>query len=147
MNVIVNVMVKQDNKCLMVQENWGDVKGMWNFPAGHLDEGENIFDGAIREAKEETGYDVELTGLVNIQNVLYNNRHVILIMFEAKIIGGEINFDTNEIMNVEFVDIDKLINMSDKELRGGETRRESLRKLKVGDVFPLSVVSNFDFRK
>lgn len=147
MNVIVNVMVKQDNKCLMVQENWGDVKGMWNFPAGHLDEGENIFDGAIREAKEETGYDVELTSLVNIQNVLYNNRHVILIMFEAKIIGGEINFDTNEIMNVEFVDIDKLINMSDKELRGGETRRESLRKLKVGDVVPLSVVSNFDFRK
>ena len=147
MNVIVNVMVKQDNKCLMVQENWGDVKGMWNFPAGHLDEGENIFDGAIREAKEETGYDVELTGLVNIQNVLYNNRHVILIMFEAKIIGGEINFDTNEIMNVEFVDIDKLINMSDKELRGGETRRESLRKLKEGDVFPLSAVSNFDFRK
>ena len=147
MNVIVNVIVKQDNKCLMVQENWGNVKGMWNFPAGHLDEGENIFDGAIREAKEETGYDVELTGLVNIQNVLYNNRHVILIMFEAKIIGGEINFDTNEIMNVEFVDIDKLINMSDKELRGGDTRRESLRKLKVGDVVPLSVVSNFDFRK
>ena len=111
MNVIVNVIVKQDNKCLMVQENWVNVKGMWNFPAGHLDEGENIFAGAIREAKEETGYDVELTGLVNIQNVLYNNRHVILIMFEAKIIGGEINFDTNEIMNVEFVDIDKLINI------------------------------------
>ena len=147
MNVIVNVMVKQDNKCLMVQENWGDVRGMWNFPAGHLDEGENIFDGAIREAKEETGYDVELTSLVNIQNVLYNNRHVIYIVFEAKIIGGEINFDTNEIMNIEFVDIDKLINMSDKELRGGDTRRESLRKLKLGNVVPLSVVSNFDFRK
>lgn len=146
MKVIVNVIVKQNDKVLMVQENWGDVKGMWNFPAGHLDENENIFDGAVREAKEETGYDVKLTGLVNIQNAIYDNRHVILIMFAADIIGGEISFDENEIMNVDFVEIDKLLNMTDKELRGGDTRRESILKVKNNEIYPLSVVSNFDFR-
>ena len=107
MKVIVNVIVKQENKVLMVQENWGDVKGMWNFPAGHLDEGENIFEGAVREAKEETGYDVKLTGLVNIQNAIYDNRHIIHVVFAAEIVGGKISFDENEIMNVEFVEIDK----------------------------------------
>ena len=146
MKVIVNVIVKQDNKVLMVQEAFGDGKGMWNFPAGHLDEGENIFAGAIREAKEETGYDVRLTGLVNVQNSLYDNKHVIHIVFSAEIIGGEISYDSSEIMNVEFVEIDRLINMTDNELRGGDSRRESLMKIKNDEIFPLSVVSNFDFR-
>lgn len=146
MKVIVNVIVRQDNKVLMVQEAFGDVKGMWNFPAGHLDEGENIFAGAIREAKEETGYDVKLTGLVNIQNSLYDNKHVIHIVFSAEIIGGKISYDTSEIMNVEFVEIDRLINMTDGELRGGDSRRESLMKIKNNEILPLSVVSNFDFR-
>ena len=146
MKVIVNVIVKQDNKVLMVQEAFGDVKGMWNFPAGHLDEGENIFAGAIREAKEETGYDVKLTGLINVQNSLYDNKHVIHIVFSAEIIGGEISYDSSEIMNVEFVEIDKLLNMTDNELRGGDSRRESLVKIKNDEILPLSVVSNFDFR-
>ena len=146
MKIIVNVIVKQDDKILMVQEGWGNVKGMWNFPAGHLDDGENLYEGAIREAKEETGYDVKLTGLVNIQNVLYDDRHVILIVFAAEIVGGEVKFDKNEIMNVEFVEIDKLLNMSDKELRGGDTRRESILKVKNNEVNSLSIVSNFDFR-
>lgn len=145
MKVVVNVIVKQDDKVLMVQENWGNVKGMWNFPAGHLDEGENIFEGAIREAKEETGYDVKLTGLVNIQNAIYDNRHIVHIVFAADIIGGKISYDTNEIMNVEFVEIDKLLSMSDDELRGGDVRRESLKMLKDGKVYPLSIVSNFEF--
>ncbi len=146
MKVIVNVVVKQDNKVLMVQENFGDVKGMWNFPAGHLDEGEDIFAGAIREAKEETGYDVELTGFVQLQNTLFDNRHIIHVVFTANIIGGEINFDKNEIMNAKFVDIDRCISMSDKELRGGDGRRETLTKVKNGEILPLSIVSNFDFR-
>lgn len=51
MNIIVNIVVKQDNKILMVQEGEGNSKGKWNFPAGHLEEGEDIFVGAIREAK------------------------------------------------------------------------------------------------
>ena len=146
MKVIVNVIVKQENKVLMVQENWGNVKGMWNFPAGHLDEGENIFEGAVREAKEETGYDVKLTGLVNIQNAIYDSKHIIHVVFAAEIVGGKISFDENEIMNVEFVEIDKLLAMTDDELRGGDSRRQSLTKVKNGEIFPLSVVSNFEFR-
>ena len=147
MKIIVNVIVKKDDKILMVQEGWGDVKGMWNFPAGHLDEGEDIFAGAIREAKEETGFDVKLSGLVNVQNALYNNKHVVHFVFAADIVGGKIDYDESEIMNVEFVEIDRLLKMTDDELRGGDTRRESIMKVKNGEISPISIVSNFDFRK
>lgn len=146
MKVIVNVLVKEDDKVLMIQENWGDYVGMWNFPAGHLDENENIFDGAIREAKEETGYDVELTGLLEVQNSVYDDRHVIHFCFTAKRVGGEVSFDENEIMNCEFVEIERLLNMSEKELRGAISRKETLRKLQSGKVIPLEFITNFDFR-
>ena len=67
-------------------------------------------------------------------------------MFSAEIVGGKINFDESEIKAVKFVEIDELLNMTDDELRGGETRRESLRKVISQDILPLSAVSNFEFR-
>lgn len=146
MHIIVNVVIKQDNKILMVQENWGAVKGMWNFPAGHLDENENILEGAIREAKEETGFDVKLLGLIGIQNSVYHDRHVVHFNFSAEIVGGEENFHPDEISQIKFIEFGELLNMSDNELRGGDSRRETINRIINGNVYPLEILSAFDFR-
>lgn len=146
MNIIVCVVVKQDNKILMVQEGEGRSKGKWNFPAGHLDENENILNGAIREAKEETGFDVKLTGLINMQNVVYDYRHILMVMFAAEIIGGELTVNGKEIMNVKFIDIDEIMNMTDAELRCEVERKETINKFLNGDIYPLDMVSNYDYR-
>ncbi len=67
------------------------------LPGGGMDLGESITQAAVREVKEETGLDVELTGLVGIYT---NPRHVIeytsdgevrqefSIVFTAKPTGG-----------------------------------------------------------
>lgn len=146
MKLIVNVLVAQNNKLLMVKEASGDSKGKWNFPAGHLDDNENLFTGAIREAKEETGYDVKITGLIDIQNLVTNEKHVVLIMFSAEIVGGDISFDKNEISAVEFVEIDKLLKMTDNELRSAEARKSSIKKFVDNKVYPLNIIENFDYR-
>lgn len=36
------------------------IDGKWNFPGGHLEKKESVFEGACREALEETGYKVSL---------------------------------------------------------------------------------------
>lgn len=66
--ILVGGIIEQNGKYLLVQEAKEKCKGKWNIPAGHLEENETIIEGAKREILEETGYNVELTGLVQLSN-------------------------------------------------------------------------------
>jgi len=147
MKVVVNVLIKQNNKILMVKEAAGNERNKWNFPAGHLDENENIFDGAVREAREETGYNVKLTGIIDIQNLVTDNKHVLLIMFAGEIIDGEVSFDESEILDVKFINISEIYKMTDAELRSAELRKRSVQLLEDGKIYPLEIIRNYDYRK
>jgi 8-oxo-dGTP pyrophosphatase MutT (NUDIX family) len=56
-NVTVAAIIEQDGKYLLVEEEPEAGAGLFlNQPAGHLDPGESILQGAIRETLEETAY-------------------------------------------------------------------------------------------
>ena len=65
-HVTVATVVPRDGLFLLVEET---VRGqlVLNQPAGHLDPDETLQDAAVRETLEETGWDVELTGLLAVQ--------------------------------------------------------------------------------
>ena len=54
-NTTVAAIIEQDGRFLMVEENTNEGVRI-NQPAGHLEDGESLFDGVVREAFEET-YD------------------------------------------------------------------------------------------
>lgn len=54
---IIFYKTKQNTKVLLVKNNSGRY---WGFPKGHIEEGENEQETAIREIKEETGLDVTI---------------------------------------------------------------------------------------
>jgi 8-oxo-dGTP pyrophosphatase MutT (NUDIX family) len=64
-HVTVATIVEKDGKYLLVHEHSNDHL-VYNQPAGHLDPNESLQQAAVRETLEETGWTVELKGLVGI---------------------------------------------------------------------------------
>lgn len=64
-HVTVATIVEKDGRYLIVEE---DVNGVrcYNQPAGHLEAGETLIEAAIRETQEETGWKVDIQGVVGI---------------------------------------------------------------------------------
>ncbi|KAI5674690.1 hypothetical protein M9H77_15054 [Catharanthus roseus] len=60
------IVVNDKRELLVVQEKNGRLRGtgIWKIPTGVIDQGEDIFDGAIREVKEETQIDTEFVELL-----------------------------------------------------------------------------------
>lgn len=59
-------VVNERNEVLVVQEKSGRFRGtgVWKFPTGVVDEGEDISDAAVREVKEETGVDAKFVEIL-----------------------------------------------------------------------------------
>lgn len=62
-HVTVATVVHRQNRFLLVKEKPSG-REVYNQPAGHLEQGESLAQAAIRETLEETGWHVELTGLL-----------------------------------------------------------------------------------
>jgi 8-oxo-dGTP diphosphatase len=78
---------------------------LWTLPGGGVDLHETPEEGAVREAKEETGYDVELGRLLGVDTLVIAaerrldgsdrwQKHV-RVVFEARVVGGELTHEVD----------------------------------------------------
>jgi len=74
--------------------------GKWVFPGGYVDRGELLTDAAVREAREESGLDVRLDGLVNIYS--YPGRAPVVVVYAATAYGGSLAVDDEGLEVREF---------------------------------------------
>ena len=65
MSVTVAAVIQHEGRYLLVEEQTADGIRI-NQPAGHLEPGESILEGAVRETLEETAYGFLPTALVGI---------------------------------------------------------------------------------
>lgn len=88
---------------------------LWALPGGGMDLGESIEETAVREVKEETGLDVEVTGLIGVYT---NPNHVMAyddgevrqqfsLCYTTRLLGGELAFD-EESTDISWVPIEDL---------------------------------------
>ena len=62
-HVTVATVVSRAGQLLLVEEDKAG-RRVLNQPAGHLEPGESLLEAAVRETREETGWDVRLTGFI-----------------------------------------------------------------------------------
>lgn len=55
----VGVIMLKDDKMLVGKRNIEPLKGKYDYPGGFLEYGENPYDAAVREVKEETGVTIK----------------------------------------------------------------------------------------
>ena len=101
----VNVAVMHEGKILLTQREDFET---WILPSGGVEDGESLAQAAIRETKEETGLDVELTRLVGVYSRLSNMSPGYMVLFAARPIGGEIKCQEGETIAVEWFAFDEI---------------------------------------
>jgi len=110
--MVAGVVLFKDGKYLLVQEKKASCYGKWNLPAGKIDEGYSIEETAIKEAKEETGFDVELGEKVGIYQDKVDDpvKHI----FEAKIIGGQLTVPKDEILDAKWFKLQEILDKKEE---------------------------------
>lgn len=139
MPVIVGGVVEKDGKYLLVQEAQEKCRGKWNIPAGHLDPNETIFEATKREVEEESGFDVELTGVCQIGNQKLENDVFVSVVFSTKVLGGDINFNPDEILDAKWFTYEEIVAMKD-QLRMESFVLGAIDNTRDGLVAPIDIV-------
>jgi 8-oxo-dGTP diphosphatase len=80
-----------DGRLVLVRRAIEPGYGLWVFPGGYVDRGEQVTAAAIREAREEAGLDIQIDDLVNIYS--YSGRSPLIIVYSATILSGELCID------------------------------------------------------
>lgn len=93
---------------LMVRNNRGGTSD-WSLPGGAVELGETLEQAVRRETKEETGLDMEVSGLYSVREVFYtgSEHHALIFTFHSTMITRELASadPDDEILEVKWVDM------------------------------------------
>lgn len=137
--IIIGGIIEKNNKFLLVQEAKENCKGKWNIPAGHLDANETIFEGAKREIFEECGCKVEISGILQIGNIVMNDNSFVSIIFSTKLIEENVKFDKSEILDVNWFTYDEIYNMK-KEIRSYDLLIDAIMAFRNNRISDIDIV-------
>lgn len=93
----IGIMVLNENKVLLghrlgKRKDTGGIQepDCWALPGGKQEMFETMFEGAIREVKEETNLDISDLELINAADDIAKDRHFVTLQILAKNCTGEL---------------------------------------------------------
>ncbi|MEU4931802.1 NUDIX hydrolase [Streptomyces yokosukanensis] len=92
----------RDGQILLARSPGPDGTPEWVLPGGGMDHGEDPYDTVRREVTEETGYRIEVTGLLGVDSRRLvaeprigrrSDHHALRLVYEGKVVGGELRYE------------------------------------------------------
>lgn len=107
-------VINDKDEVLVVQEKHStpSLFGLWKIPTGFIHESEEIYTGAVREVKEETGVDTEFVEVVafrHAQNVSFEKSDLFFVCI-LRPLSTEIMVDDLEIQAAKWMPLDEFVN-------------------------------------
>jgi A/G-specific adenine glycosylase len=106
--VVAAVIHKGDRVLVDKRRADGLLGGLWEFPGGKVEEGEDLHSALVREIQEELGVDIAVHEALGTYRHAYTHFKVVVTAFEAEILCGEpAALEADEIQWVKPVELDQ----------------------------------------
>lgn len=138
--MVVGCIPEVEDKILLCRRSIEPCSGKWTLPAGYLENGETVSDGAAREAYEEAFANVKIIEPYVMYNISYVNQ--VYLMFRARLMDNDFRpgnessevklFTEQEIPwnEIAFRVIDKTLRKYFKDRQSGQF------SFYIGDILP-----------
>jgi ADP-ribose pyrophosphatase YjhB (NUDIX family) len=93
----VGAVIVDEGRVLLARRGTEPLKGHWSLPGGLLELGESLFEGVVREVREETGLTVEPLELVELLDRIHRQNegqhgrvryHYVIADYLCRVAGG-----------------------------------------------------------
>ncbi|MFD1885499.1 NUDIX hydrolase [Paenibacillus wenxiniae] len=109
-NVVYSFITDATQSKVLAVRNIDPAGDRWSLPGGAVEDNESLEQAAIREAKEETGLDIRVHGIVAIQERVFleKQEHMLFMTFKGEIVGGQQErVRADEIAEIAWLDIEQ----------------------------------------
>lgn len=99
LRVAAYAVVVRDGQFLLARSPGPGGVPEWVLPGGGMEHGEDPYDTVRREVEEETGYLIEVTGLLGVDSTRHTlpgrlgrtvDQHGVRLVYEGRVTGGEL---------------------------------------------------------
>lgn len=140
--IFVSTIVLYNDKFLVVKEGKNNHNQLdtWNLPAGHVEAGEGLIEAAIREAKEESGYDINIDGVLSVLFKNTKDGMDLIVFFNGHIINNSPTNYESGIKKVDFVSFESLKKL---DLRFHDDILIQANRALLNKIYPLDIIMDY----
>ena len=103
---VVAAIIYKDGAYFATQRGYGEFEGMWEFPGGKIEPGENRESALKREIQEELGIDITIDKFLCTTDYDYPSFHLTMHCYLCSIESGEI--ELREHKSARWLSVDML---------------------------------------
>jgi len=125
---VSGIIFNKKGEVLLIKHKHRRKDLVWGLPSGHAERAERLGQTLIREVFEETGYEIDVDSLLQVES---GSKLRVEVTYIGRFIGGDLKIDPAEVSDVGFFPINQLPEEMMENHRGMIKKAIELRQMKA----------------